>query len=152
MCVDYRRLNSITKFYCFPLPRLDEALDAFSRATVFSSLDRAMTYHQMHVKPPDFEKTALITHVGFFEIFKMPCILSNALLTYQSLINSPLQCLISQISLAYLDDVIVLSKRSAYHVTDMRTVLDRIRDAKLNLISVKFNLFCDQVLYLGDVI
>ena len=41
MCVDYRRLNSVTIFDCFPLPRLDDALDAFAGATVFSSLDLA---------------------------------------------------------------------------------------------------------------
>ena len=45
MCVDYRRLNNVTKFDCFALPRLDEALDAFAGATVFSSLDLAMAYH-----------------------------------------------------------------------------------------------------------
>ena len=49
MCVDYRRLNSVTKFDSFPFPRLDEALDAFSGATVFSSLDLAMAYHQVPV-------------------------------------------------------------------------------------------------------
>ena len=37
MCVDYRQLNFVTKFDCFSLPRLDEALDAFAGATVFSS-------------------------------------------------------------------------------------------------------------------
>ena len=55
MCVDYRRLNSITKFDCFLLPRLDEALDAFSGSTVFSLLDLAMAYHQVPVKPADVE-------------------------------------------------------------------------------------------------
>ena len=45
MCVDYRRLNSVPKFDSFPLPRLDEALDAFAGATVFSSLDLAMAYY-----------------------------------------------------------------------------------------------------------
>ena len=37
MCVDYRRLNTVTKFDSFPLPRLDEALDAFAGATVLLS-------------------------------------------------------------------------------------------------------------------
>ena len=55
MCLDYRRLNSITKFDCFPLPRLDEALDAFSGSTVLSSLDLAMAYHQVPMKPADIE-------------------------------------------------------------------------------------------------
>ena len=42
MCVDYRRLNLVTRFDCSPLPRLDEALDTFASASVFSSLDLAM--------------------------------------------------------------------------------------------------------------
>ena len=72
MCVDYRRLNAVTKFDYFPLPRLDEALDAFAGATVFSSLDLPMAYHQVPVKPADVDKTAFITHLGLFEMAKMP--------------------------------------------------------------------------------
>ena len=78
MCVDYRRLNSVTKFNCFPLRRLDEALDAFANAIVFLTLDFAMAYHQVPVKPADVEKTAFITHVGLFEMLKMPFGLCNA--------------------------------------------------------------------------
>ena len=129
MCVDYRRLNSVTKFDCFPLPRLDEALDAFAGATVFSSLDLAMAYHQVPVKPADVEKTAFITYVGLYEMMKMPFGLCNAPSTYQRLMMSVLQSLIGRICLAYLDDVIVFSKRRDKHVNDLRAVLDRIRDA-----------------------
>ena len=78
MCVNYRRLNSVTKFDCFSLPSLDNALDAFAGATVFSSLDLAMAYHEIPVKPSDVEKTAFITHVGFFEMQKMRFGLCNA--------------------------------------------------------------------------
>lgn len=67
MCIDYRRLNSVAKFDCFQLPRLYEKLDAFAGATVFSSLDLAVAYNQVPVKPIDFEKTSFITHVGWFE-------------------------------------------------------------------------------------
>ena len=62
----------MTKFDCFPLLRLDEALDAFAGATVFSSLYLAMANHQVPVKPSDAEKTAFITHVGIFEMQKIP--------------------------------------------------------------------------------
>ena len=65
---------------------------------------------------------------------------------------SVLQGLISRICLAYLDDVIVFSRRRADHVNDLMTVLDRIRDAGLKLKPAKCNFFCDQVLYLGHVI
>ena len=152
MCVDYRRLNSIAKFNCFPLPRLDEELDAFSGSTVFSSLDLAMAYHRVPVKRTDVQKTAFITHVGLFEIAKMPFGLCNAPSSYQRLMTSVLQGLIGRICLAYLDNVIVFSKRRAYHITDLQTVLDRIRDAGLKLKPAKCNLFCEQVLYFGHVI
>ena len=72
LCVDYSQLNSVTKFDCFILPRLDKTLYSFAGATVLSSLNLAMAYHQVPVKPSDVEKTAFITHVGLFEMQKMP--------------------------------------------------------------------------------
>ena len=152
MCVDYRRFNSVTKFDSFPLNRLDEALDAFSGSTVFSSLEPAMVYHQVPVKPADIEKTAFITQVGLFEMTKMPFGLCNATSTYQRLMTSVLHGLITLICLAYLDDVIVFSKQRSKHVDDLRKVLDRIRAAGLKLKPTKGKLFCDEVLYLGHVL
>ena len=152
MYVDYSRLTSVTKFDCFPLPRLDEALDAFAGATVFSSLDLPMAYHQVPVKPADVEKTSLITHLGLFEMAKMPFGLSNAPSTYQRVMMSVLQGLIGRICFAYLDDVIVFSKCRDKHVNDLRAVFDRIRDAGLKLKPAKCKLFCEQVLFLGHVI
>ena len=152
MCVYYRRLNSITNFDCFPLPPLDEALDAFSGSTVFSSLDLAMAYYQIPVTPADVETTAFITHVGLFEMAKMPFGLCNAPSTYQRLMTSVLQGLIGRIPLAYVDDVIVCFKRRADHIADGQTILDSICDGGLKLKPAKCNLFYEQVLYLGHVI
>ncbi len=38
-CVDYRQLNAVTKKDAYPLPRIDETLDALGNATVFTTLD-----------------------------------------------------------------------------------------------------------------
>ena len=149
MCVDYRRLNAATKFDCFPLPRLDEALDAFAGCVVFSSLDLAMAYHQVPVEPADVEKTAFITHVGLFEMTKMPFGLCNAPSTYQRLMSVVLQGLIGRICLAYLDDVIVFSKLRSRHIDDLRQVFARIFAAGLKLKPSKCQLFRREVLYLG---
>ena len=129
MCVNYCRLNSVTKFDCFPLPRLDEDFDAFAGATVLRSFDLAMAYHQVSVKPSDIEKTAFITNVGLFKMQKIPVGLCNAWSIYQRLMAKLLQELIGRICLAYSDNVIVSSKKRLKHATYFRAGFDRSRSA-----------------------
>ncbi|GBN11605.1 Retrovirus-related Pol polyprotein from transposon 412 [Araneus ventricosus] len=59
-CVDYRRLNKITKKDVYPLPRIDDALDSLSGASSFSTMDLKSGYCQIEVDERDKEKTAFI--------------------------------------------------------------------------------------------
>ena len=57
-CVDYRRLNEVTIKDAYPLPRIEDNLDALQGACWFSTLDLASGYWQVEVRPEDREKTA----------------------------------------------------------------------------------------------
>ena len=152
MCVDYRRVNKASRFDCFPLPRLDEALDAFAGAAVFSSLDLAMAYHQVLVSPSDNEKTAFIIHAGLYEMLKLPFGLCNAPSMHQRLMSIVLRGLIALICLAYLDNVIVYSRRLPQHIDDLRAMFERLRVSGLKSKPSKCQLYRNEVLYLGHVI
>lgn len=66
MCVDYRQLNSKTRKDAFPLPRIEESLDALSGACWFSTLDLASGYNQVLVAEAERAKTAFCTPFGLF--------------------------------------------------------------------------------------
>ncbi|KAL6473604.1 hypothetical protein MHYP_G00171650 [Metynnis hypsauchen] len=61
LCVDYRQLNSQTTKHVFPLPQIEESLDALARATLFSTLDMASGYNQVPMAEKDKAKTAFCT-------------------------------------------------------------------------------------------
>ena len=108
-CVDYRKVNSLTRKDAYPLPRIDDALDTLSGSKLFSTLDMLSGYWQVEMSPADREKTAFCTPDGLFEFKVMPFGLCNAPATFQRLMDTVLAGLQWSSCLVYIDDVIVLS-------------------------------------------
>ena len=151
-CVDYRRLNSLTKLDMFPLPRIDDYLDTLARAKYFSALDLASGYWQVMMEPGSREKTAFVTHAGLYEFNVMPFGLCNAPATFQRLMNNVLSGLVPQACLDYIDDVLVYGRTFEQHQENLEAVLKRLRDAGLKLKPAKCRLAQERVKYLGYVV
>ena len=151
-CVDYRRVNSVTKKDAYPLPRVDDTLDTLAGSQVFTTLDLISGYWQVEVKPEDREKTAFCTSEGLFEFKVMPFGLCNAPATFQRLMDAVLMGLQWSRCLVYLDDVVVPGKSFEDHLQNLKYVLDRFRSAglKLNLSKCKFGR--REVTFLGHVV
>ncbi|KAG6614968.1 Gag-pol fusion protein [Phytophthora cinnamomi] len=64
--VDYRALNRVTKKDVYPLPRIDETLEALGDALLFTTLDLRAGYWQIRVAPDDRDKTAFTTKKGLY--------------------------------------------------------------------------------------
>ena len=88
-CVDYRKVNAVTKKDAYPLPRVDETLDTLSGSQWFSTLDLLSGYWQVEMSPTDREKTAFSTPEGLYEFKVMPFGVCNAP-TFQRLMDSVL--------------------------------------------------------------
>lgn len=151
-CVDYRKLNKVTKSDRFPLPRIDELLESFRAANWFTTLDLASGYWQVEVAKADREKTAFITHQGLYEFNVMPFGLKNAPGTFQRLMNYVLQEHIGKYVAVYLDDIIIYSKTFEQHVDHIKTIFDALRKAILK-IKLKKCYFCfPNINFLGHIV
>ena len=77
-CIDYRKLNVVTKKDNYPLPIINDLFDTLKNSLWYTSLDLASGYWQIEMDPKDREKTAFIYHLGTFEFNVMPFGLMNA--------------------------------------------------------------------------
>lgn len=151
-CVDYRKVNSVTKKDVYPLPRIDDALDSLSGSKYFSSLDLRSGYWQIGIKESDCEKTAFITPNGLFEFRVLPFGLSNAPATFERMMDALLHGLKWKYCLVYLDDVVVFSKNFHDHLLRLNMVLSCIQTAGLTLNPKKCNFGAKQLHILGHLV
>ena len=151
-CVDYRRLNAVTRRDSFPLPRIDDLLQSLNGSKFFSSLDAASGYWQIAMAPRDQEKTAFVTRSGLFEFTVMPFGLTNAPATFQRLMNVVLEGLIGKACLVYIDDVLVIGKTFEEHQANLQAVLQRLKQANIKLKLKKCHFAKPSIQYLGHVI
>ena len=148
-CIDYRKLNSVTVKDAYPLPRIDESLDALTGAQYFSTLDLASGYWQVGMTEDAKLKSAFATPSGLYQFKCMPFGLCNAPSTFERLMEQVLAGLQWQICLIYLDDVIIFSKTCLEHISRLDEVLTKLGQAGLKLKPKKCHFFCKEVLYLG---
>jgi hypothetical protein len=148
-CVDYRKLNAITKKDIYPLPRIDTTLDRLSGMLFYSTIDLASGYWQIEIAEEDKEKTAFISPAGLYEFNVMPFGLTNAPRTFQRMMDEVVGELDSNIGKDYLDDVITGSKSFMEHLKDLKRLFDQLRKYGLSIKLSKCKFFKKELSYLG---
>ncbi len=152
MCIDYRQLNAKTVKDSFPLPRIQESLEALKGAQYFSSLDLAHGYHQVTMDKKSIEQTAFRVPFGLYEYTRMPFGLVNATGTFKRVMESCLGDLNLSELLIYLDDILVYSDSISDQIKRLDKVLTRLGEFGLKVKGKKCKLFQTQVSYLGHVV
>ena len=108
-CGDYRRLNNVTEADKYPMPNIQDIMNALGKAAVFSRLDLLKGYFQVPVTPSDVPKTAFTTPFGSF-VFHYPTFcLKNSGATFQRMMDNSLGHL--SFVVVYIADILIFLRK-----------------------------------------
>jgi len=156
-CVDYRKVNDVTRKNAHPLPNIDSILDRLRNARYISKVDMSQAFHQIVVHPDSRDITAFsVPGMGQFRYRRMPYGLTNAPATYQEamdrFVRERLPPEASDVLFVYLDDFCLVTETFEEHVKWLRILLRAIDEANLQINFDKSEFCCSEVKYLGFVV
>ncbi|KAL0163484.1 hypothetical protein M9458_042880 [Cirrhinus mrigala] len=147
-CNDFRKLNEVSEFDAYPMPRVDELLDRLGRARFITTLDLTKGYWQVPLAKDAKPKTAFSTPSGHWQYKFLPFGLHGAPATFQRLMDIVLRPHQSYAA-AYIDDVVIHSEHWDEHLSHLRRVLTELRRSGLTANPRKCHLALSEAKYLG---
>jgi len=148
-CVDYRKLNALTKRDRYPLPLIDETLARIQGSRYLTRLNIIAAFNKLRMHPSSEDLTIFITSFGSYKYHVMPFGLTNGSASYQHYMNDVLFDYLHQFCQAYLDDIIIYSKTLKEHKRHVRLVLHRLREAGLQVDINKCEFHVQETSFLG---
>eukprot|EP00253_Pinus_taeda_P029900 PITA_29900 len=130
ICIDFRNLNKACQKDNFPLPPMEQILQAVAGSELMSFLDGFSGYNQVLVHPDDQLKTTFRTKWGTYAYQKMPFGLINAGTTFQRAMEITFKGLVNKSIVIYLDDITVYSKKRGNHLRDLKQIFQRCQRIK----------------------
>ena len=151
-CVDYRKLNAITKKDRYPIPLINETLAQLSKAKFLTKIDIRHAFNRIRMAEKDEDLMTFRTRFGSFAYRVMPFGLTNGPATFQHVINDALWDFLDVFASAYMDDIIIYSQTRKEHVEHVKLVLQRLRQAGLYADIGKCEFFTTETKFLGLIV
>jgi hypothetical protein len=128
MCIDYTSLNKACHKDEYLLPHICQIVDSTSSCELLSFLDVYLSYHQISLAIGDKEKIVFITPFRIFCYTKVAFDLKNEGATYQKGIQIILKTQIKRNVEAYINDVVVKSKKCGDLLDKLKETFDNLHN------------------------
>ncbi|MCO6516940.1 MAG: RNA-directed DNA polymerase, partial [Snodgrassella sp.] len=152
VCIDYRKLNAMTRKDHFPLPFLDQMLERLAGHEFYCFLDGYSGYNQIVIAPEDQEKTTFTCPFGTFAYRRMPFGLCNAPATFQRCMVSIFSDYVEKIIEIFMDDFSVFGNSFDHCLNNLTLILKRCVETNLVLNWEKCHFMVKQGIVLGHII
>ncbi|XP_077217943.1 uncharacterized protein LOC143852446 [Tasmannia lanceolata] len=136
-CIDFTDLNKACPKDSYPLPKIDQLIDATAGHELLSFMDAFSGYNQIRMYESDIPKTSFVTDQGTYCYRVMPFGLKNAGATYQRLVNKLFRNQIGRNMEVYVDDMLVKSRSASNHVSDLEEAFQVLREHNMKLNPTK---------------
>lgn len=147
LCIDYRKVNSLTVKDAYPLPRIDACIEAVGKAQFITKLDLLKGFYQIKMTPRAQEIACFSVLGETFLPTVLPFGLANAPATFQRLMNLALHDVSNKV--IYLDDILCYSDTWSEHLQHLDNLFSALQKAGL-VINLSKSTFAEaQVMYLG---
>ena len=128
-CVDYQKLNLLTKKDAYPLPLIVETIARLKKAVIFTKIDIRQAFHKLRMAVESEDATIFASRFGAYQWKMMPFGLTGGPASWQRFINDLLWEYLNDFCTAYLDDILIYSTSMKEHCQHVRKVLTKLREA-----------------------
>ena len=152
LCIDYRKLNKVTRQENFPMPNLSDAIYSGHNIKYFTKLDLIKGYYQVPIHPDSRQFTAFSTTKQQYQFKRLSFGLRNSGIQFQKNMQEILSELMNKRIIVYLDDILIMSESFEEHLQLVERVLTTLL---VNGIKAKVNkceFFKSEVTFLGHLI
>jgi hypothetical protein len=152
-CVDYRRLNALTKKDAYPLPLIEETLAQITGAKILTKIDIRHAFNRIRMATEEDEDlTTFKTRFGSYKSKVLPFGLCNGPATFQHHMNEVLWEGLNEYLSVYMDDILIYSQNRAEHIQHVQSVLERLMAAGLQADIKKCEFFVTETKFLGLIV
>ena len=152
VCIDYRRLNEVTRKDHFPFPFIDQLLERVSGHRFYCFFDGYSEYFQIEIALEDQEKTTFTCPFGTYAYRRMTFDLCNAPATFQRCMLSLFSNMVEHIMELYMHDITVYGGDFEECLTNLEAILQRCIKKNLVLNWEKCHFMVNQGIVLGHII
>jgi hypothetical protein len=152
MCIDYRKINSVTKTEKYPMPTVADSIYSVQNVQYFSKLDLVKGYYQIPLDSDSRQYTAFSTPHNHYQFKRLAFGLKNSGIYFQRAMQEILADFKFHNVIVFIDDILIMSESFEKHLELTEQVLTTLKNNGITVNVSKCEFFKNEVGFLGHVL